>query len=226
MSRLEALEAAQRKLSPDLLESLNIDRDELVTRLQRSISPAVSALLEQRFSIDAKDGARAAQIRAVFADAHRRLLLEIETLGRRGNINLVVGVFTTILAAAMLAYMVFNSTFQGTTLVEILAHYIPRVTVIVFIEVFSFFFLRLYKSTLGEIRSYQDDLTWLNIQQVAVEAAWSASDTSKAALSKDLLANAKRAGAPSQKAGDIDPGAMADLMERFAKLVIKSDKAK
>ncbi|MBI5525005.1 MAG: hypothetical protein HY897_01580 [Deltaproteobacteria bacterium] len=42
-----------------------------------------------------------------------------------------------------------------------LSHYVPRITTVTFIEVFAFFFLKLYRASLIEIKFYQNELTSL-----------------------------------------------------------------
>lgn len=88
-----------------------------------------------------------------------RLRLEIDTLSKRGNLNLIIGILTTLAAAGVLSYVVLTSPTGPTTNTELVLHYGPRFTFAVFIETFSFFFLRLYRATLAEIKYIQNELT-------------------------------------------------------------------
>ena len=96
-----------------------------------------------------------------------------------------------------------------------------------FVEVFSFFFLRLYRTTLSEIRKYQDDLTALAIRQCAIETGWQSPDpTSRTVLSKELLASVGKTLDPQSKPQelDVDPKALADLLVKFSQTLLKKEK--
>lgn len=129
--------------------------------------------------------------------AIKRLEREIEEQSRKGNVNLIIGVGTTLLAVALLAWIVLaqdgpNWMKSDPTWTQLAAHYIPRLSLVIFIEVFSFFFLRLYKATLNEARLYNDELTRLTIQWVATEVGMLAEEKgSMAALAKELLSVSK-----------------------------------
>jgi hypothetical protein len=40
-----------------------------------------------------------------------------------------------------------------------IVHFIPRLTLVSFIEIFAYFFLRLYRNAISEIRYFQNELT-------------------------------------------------------------------
>ncbi|MBI5526758.1 MAG: hypothetical protein HY897_10535 [Deltaproteobacteria bacterium] len=90
--------------------------------------------------------------------------------------NLTIGVITTGFALGLLAYMIFDESTSPDTFAAALSHYVPRVTTVTFIEVFSFFFLRLYRTSLEEIRFYQNELTSLAGHQIALETSRQTSD--------------------------------------------------
>ena len=52
-----------------------------------------------------------------------------------------------------------------------MAYYAPRLTLSIFIEFFSFFFLRLYKTGISEIKYFQNELTNAELKFIAVEKA-------------------------------------------------------
>jgi hypothetical protein len=84
--------------------------------------------------------------------------------------------------------MVLAPTAEVSTWLQLATHYIPRIALAVFIEVFSFFFLRLYKTTLDESRRYNDDLSRLTLQWVAVETGWFADKEGETlSLAKEVL---------------------------------------
>jgi len=54
---------------------------------------------------------------------------------------------------------------------KLLSYYLPKLSLVLFVEVFSFFFLRLYKESLDEIKYFQNELTNAELRFLAMEAA-------------------------------------------------------
>ncbi|HEX8198577.1 MAG TPA: hypothetical protein VF571_20450 [Pyrinomonadaceae bacterium] len=127
--------------------------------------------LEQKYALKFIEQSQIELIRENLTETTNRLHKEIEAAGRRSNLNLIIGIITTGFAAILLAFIAFEikPSFDNTT--ALLAHYIPRITTIIFVEVFAFFFLRLYKTGLSEIKYFQNELTNIQLQKIAIEAA-------------------------------------------------------
>lgn len=100
-----------------------------------------------------------------------RIGSEIEKLNRKANVNLVIGSLTTIVALIALSFLVFqtNSVFNGYS--DLLYHYIPRLSLIIFIEVFAFFFLKLYKLNLNDMKYFQNELTTVELKLASITTA-------------------------------------------------------
>jgi hypothetical protein len=131
--------------------------------------------LEAKLVSQSSDSVHLKEIRENFAVTKRRLELEVASLSRRNSLNLTIGAVTTVVAVGLLVYLVRGATVTFESIPNLLAHFIPRVSVAVFIEVFSFFFLRLYKSGLQEIKYFQNELTNIEMKGLALEAALRAS---------------------------------------------------
>jgi hypothetical protein len=157
------------------------DREPLVAELlSRARSEAADGLIkeiENRLEVTAKSRGVLRAIEAIFSASDLRLSNETEALSRRGNLNLVLGSATTALGLALLAFFVLYSTPPAKSLVEFGMHFILRVTLVIFIQVFAYFFLRLYKSSLQEIKYFQNELTTIQQKQIALLAATEAGDT-------------------------------------------------
>ena len=113
--RLTALEAKLQEVaaSADSLRSSQAglamgDKTELLASVLPTIHTGVADELEKRFAAAAQAAAALVEIRQVIDRAHRRLHTELESLSRRSNLNLVIGVLTTSLAVSLLAYMVLG----------------------------------------------------------------------------------------------------------------------
>ena len=101
----------------------------------------------------------------------QRLLSEVLSLTRRGNLNLIIGSLTSLIAATILWMLVARAPLGTLGSAALVGYYVPRISVAVFIEVFSFFFLRLYRNGLSEIMYYQNELTSLESRTLALEIA-------------------------------------------------------
>jgi len=221
------LAAEVNELKSAQLGALAGNRAELIAALEPTVLSGLADELERRFSTASNDAATLREIRDIFLAARQRLRVELDSLSRRSNLNLVIGVLTTISAVGLLSYMVLGNAAKFESIVDLLSHYVPRVTIVIFIEVFSFFFLRLYRATLSEIRTYQDDLTLLAIQHVAVETAWTSPDPiARTTLSKELLAQRGKTDSQykTSTGQPFDPDALAKLLVQFSKIVLKKDK--
>lgn len=164
----------------------DISKDQLIESLRSTI--------EQRFtesvlkSIDEEFAQRDLQSKqwerfiTGFEEIRKRLYEETGNLARRANLNLALGSATTILAGIGLVAIVFLSPLDLEKLPNdkygwtITAHYIPRLSVIVFAELFAYFFLRLYKSGLEDIKYYQNELTNVELKISALKVALAAKD--------------------------------------------------
>ncbi|WP_339414281.1 hypothetical protein [Pseudomonas sp. EA_35y_Pfl2_R5] len=72
--------------------------------------------------------------------------------------NLLLGIFTTVFGVVILGYSVLQAPLF-TSGVEIAAHFLPRISLVIVVEVFAYFFLKLYKQSLDEIKYFQNEMT-------------------------------------------------------------------
>ena len=141
-----------------------------ITKLRESLAAEIASDIERRLSAEALAKVQVQEIRSSFANAYTRLAQALQEISRRGNLNLTIGGITTAVGAASLGYLAFSSP-PVSDLKSILVHYIPRLSVVIFLEVFAFFFLRLYKTTLDDSKFYQVELIALATTDIALQAA-------------------------------------------------------
>lgn len=154
-----------------------------------------------------------------FEEIRNRLSQETNNLAKRANINLLIGIAITGVAGIGLIYIVFASPLELTktnSLYVVLlnpfilpevskvnvdtppygwlvaAHYIPRLSLIVFAQLFAYFFLRLYKSGLEDIKYYQNELTNVELKISALKVALAAEDNEILKLVIGELAKVER----------------------------------
>ena len=126
--------------------------------------------IENKYSKNMEFSNQLKRVQEQLTKTQMRLKEEIAALSRRGNVNLVIGIITTMVAVWILATTIIDTNIKMTEEM-LLTYYIPRLTLSLFIEIFSFFFLRLYKSGLDEIKYFQNELTNIEIKFVSLENA-------------------------------------------------------
>lgn len=170
-------------------------RNEFIVLLKEKLTATTNAELIDDFKKQATvlfqiDSFRQ-DISNVYAQSHKRLYDEIETLGRRGNTNLALGIVTTLMGLSFLGFLLSNGE-PTKELVPFLVHYLPRLTLVLLIELFAYFFLRLYKSGLEEIKYFQNELTNLESKHIALITAFKQNDTETIKSVINSLANTER----------------------------------
>ncbi len=161
-----------RRLIAEQIEAhAGFDKNELLSNLRATVTADLAGELQARFKSEALESLAFSLMREMYKSDFERLFDQIALLRKRGNLNLAIGVAITLLAAGILIWATYGANSGFAKLTDVLSYYIPRVSTIAFIEVFAFFFLRLYKSTLAEEKFYQNELTARTARQVALEAA-------------------------------------------------------
>lgn len=120
-------------------------------------------------------------INSIFAKMHERLSREVNKLYRRGNLNLLLGFFIALFGVGFLLYSMFifrtDASISGEppqygggdNLFQYFLFYIvPKLSLVVLIEVFAYFFLRLYKNSILEVKYYQNEITNVESMSIAV----------------------------------------------------------
>jgi hypothetical protein len=179
-SNEEIAEWQNEKLSKVLIDTIqqNITPDFFNVLKKSLVSQISDDKKEQLFTISRRND-----------NSINRLRAEIEVLTGRANLNLVIGSTVAIAALFLLGYFVIKENFSSVDMVSVAIHFLPRLSLVVFIEFFSFFFLKLYGTSLHEIKYYQNELTNLELKGVSV--VFAANYGSEADISntiKELLA--------------------------------------
>lgn len=193
-------------------EALSGGTEALLAELRPSLSKELVNELQTRFAADTRDAAALDQVRAIFGNAHQRLRGEIGALANRGNLNLAIGAGVTIAAILVLVWVVFAQK-EIKDAAQLASFYIPRLTLVIFIEVFAFFFLKLYRATLGEMRAYQDELTALSLHQVALEAMWpTATATMRSTVAKQIIGGVTKRPTSTASEADTESKVLTELV--------------
>lgn len=164
----------------DKLGDLKDDLEVQITNLgdenmRQEISDIIDRKIEE-FSVDSLLGAldksvishllqksNLKTLRYDFESIKERLDDEIYSLRRISNVNLTIGVLVTVAAVIVLISALFSNETKSLRGLDYLYHILPRISLAVFIELLSFFFLKMYKRRYEEIKFYNNELT--NVEQ-------------------------------------------------------------
>lgn len=100
-----------------------------------------------------------------------RLDKETSALSRRANLNLVLGILTTITGFWILYGYVSHIAAHESSPWILTTNFLPRLSLVIFIELFAYFFLKLYKSNLLEIKYFQNELTNIESKHLSLRTA-------------------------------------------------------
>lgn len=138
--------------------------------------------------IDTEDKVRRREINQLYMQllsSRSRIRGEISRLIKNGNLNLIIALFLTTLAILILTIYAYTSKYENYELM--LVSFVPKLSIAVFIELFGFFFLRMYKSTLDEIKYFQNEITNVEQKIVAVKICLNKSQKDISHVIKELL---------------------------------------
>ena len=170
--------------------------DELYSQMKDKLTASVGSELLNDIRKDYEKELGIEGVEARLNHAHQktstRLEREIETLGRRGSTNLTLGVMTTLIGLLLLTAFIFTKNDFPFGSTEYLINFIPRLSLVIFVEIFAYFFLRLYKTGLSEIKYFQNELTNIESKHVALMAALRSQDSSMMNKVIEIMAATER----------------------------------
>ena len=95
----------------------------------------------------------------------------IDRIQRNSIVNLVIGIIGTIASITILALSILSDdTYADIS--SFVLHFLPRITFVIFIQLFAFFFLRLYKNNLEDAKYFQNELTNLSALSSSLKIAY------------------------------------------------------
>ena len=171
-------------------------KDELVQLLKNEIliesKSQASVEILNKIEDKVKNINQASEVENVFLRTLDRLNSEVNALSRRGNLNLSLGILTTIIGLAILGYFVLEIDSIPEDKMAFIAHFIPRLSLVVLIEVFAYFFLKLYKSSLSEIKYFQNEMTNAESKLIAIKCSIMTADSATTSIVIKNLSETER----------------------------------
>lgn len=175
-SELKALKHSLLEYRRSVEELTSKDKESLVAQLHQEVKKkATDAFLgDIRTSLLQRD--RAAEWEKHFSETSERIDAEIAAQGRRGTLNLILGVVTALAGIILLSWVVLGDAQGHASVNDFVMSFIPRVSIVAIVEVFAYFFLRLYKASLAEIKYFQNEATNLEVRFAALRIALDSED--------------------------------------------------
>lgn len=141
------------------------------TKLEKNLSQEFLATVQQKFGADIVSSERYSDLLRDLLEFKERLNMEIRKLSLRANTNLSIGSVTTLIAVVVLYLTVVSNHLNFSDSISLYSYFIPRISLVIFIEVFAFFFLKLYRSNLDNIRYYHNELTNIEMKIISLKSA-------------------------------------------------------
>lgn len=110
--------------------------------------------------------------------------MQIKRLIYNSNLNLIIGILINSVGIIILFFFVYN--LDDYSIDNIIPFFIPRISIVIFMQIFSFFFLKLYKECLSDIKFFENEITNLNFKITALKVAL---DRSEKEIINQLILN-------------------------------------
>lgn len=162
-------------------------RDAAIMAIVSAVSDEVRAGIKEKLSYQRLDELERAAL--------SRMSDQVVTLGRRANISLWTGVlfclsglgilWTTLVYPAQIdpSFPVTNRAWA-----DFLVLYAPRLSIVLIVEIIGFFFLRLFRTALDEVRLIQNEITNVEAKFTALHLAVSKAEKELPKVISALLA--------------------------------------
>lgn len=99
------------------------------------------------------------------------LTTEVQNTRKNSYANLFIGGLTTLFAVGVLWSTLLNEGFKIDKPMQYLA-FAPRISLALFVEIFSFFFLKLYRRNLDDIKYLTNEITNVKLKLLALRASF------------------------------------------------------
>ncbi|MEX3923094.1 hypothetical protein AB4Y36_03595 [Paraburkholderia sp. BR10936] len=165
----QASASAVARVQESLLDDSSREQliGEITRQLQASAAGATYDQLMLQLTSSVEDNERERKLRAELDETTARLKAAIDELNQRANLNLVFGIAISVGGVVALLVLTFSAPPENTWL-DFVKIYVPRLTVAILIELFAYFFLKLYKDNLAETRYFHNEITNIAARRTAL----------------------------------------------------------
>ncbi|WP_257170814.1 addiction module protein [Bradyrhizobium sp. SRS-191] len=135
--------------------------EEVKAKMTADAAQEISEIWKKEYSEQAQLLRRDAELVEAAQATLIRLANEILSLRKRGSVNLAVGASVSLIGIMVLTGFIYLSTAELSSLsaTDVAVRFVVRISLAIFIQLLAYFFLRLYRSTLFEIKYFQNEAT-------------------------------------------------------------------
>jgi ABC-type multidrug transport system fused ATPase/permease subunit len=172
----DQLESMQREIQLKFGSKQNIqETQQLVNKIFDRMKTEASEKLLSELEVKVQERVNQKNVTQAI-DSHyelslQRLKNEMVALSWKGDLNLGLGIVITVIGFFLLGFFLFKTDATSEQFTSFALHFIPRLSLVIFVEMFAYFFLALYKSTLSEIKYFQNELTNIESKYCALRIA-------------------------------------------------------
>ena len=151
-------------------EVLNIEKNihkKIILNLENSLIEK----LEQRFKKETESDYIIKSLTNELNPLTTNIEKYINNIQRNSIVNLIIGILGTLLIISILAITIISNEIYSNYQ-ETIIRFLPRLTLIIFIQLFTFFFLRLYRNNLEDAKYFQNELTNLTARVSAIKISY------------------------------------------------------
>ncbi len=141
------------------------------SKIEKITSDSLFNQIKEKYEDKLLDDLKFKSLEDELSNIKIRIDRETARITRNGNINLTIGFFTTFMAIFFLGYSLLGVSHTSDNTQSFIFHFIPRFTLSFFIEMFSFFFLRIYKKNLDDIKYLNNERTNIDLKLIALKAS-------------------------------------------------------
>lgn len=134
-------------------------------------------------------------LHSAMISSQRRLMEEIYSLGRRANVNLTIGFAVSLIGMLALAFFIYTANGEmdrNLDLMQVAVGFVVKLSLVIFMQIFAYFFLRLYRYSLFEIKYFQNELTNIEQKSLALHVALESKNADAIKAISSELAKAER----------------------------------
>lgn len=174
IGRIESLEAQKSALAEGVSNEIN---EEMIARVKEKIEGKAT----ERYLEEIRATARAQEslgkrvgLSERLEKTITRLKKELYALTRRGNLNLAIGSIIAIGGILLLGYFVATMTVSAQANANgwaFLRRFLAQLSLVTVVEIFAYFFLRLYSQGLTEIKYFQNEISTFEAKLVSLKMA-------------------------------------------------------
>lgn len=168
--------------------------EQINSKIEKITSDSLLEQIKTKYEDKLIDDLKYKSLEDELSNVKVRIDRETARITRNGNINLTIGFFTTFMAIFFLGYSLLGTSHTTTTETtqSFIFHFVPRFTLSLFIELFSFFFLRIYKKNLDDIKYLNNERTNIDLKLVALKTSILHNDTDSLKLILSDLSKTER----------------------------------